>query len=68
MEGCSKYCSFCIFPTSGTEFSQSVFDIIPEVRYLVKNGVKEITFLVKTLMHTMIEKLDFASLLELTSS
>ena len=71
MEGCSKYCSFCVVPyTRGTEFSRSVFDIIPEVRYLVKNGVKEITFLGQNVnaYYDREEKIDFASLLELTSS
>ena len=71
MEGCSKYCSFCVVPyTRGTEFSRSVFDIIPEVRYLVKNGVKEITFLGQNVnaYYDRKEMLDFASLLELTSS
>ena len=71
MEGCSKYCSFCVVPyTRGTEFSRSVFDIIPEVRYLVKNGVKEVTFLGQNVnaYYDRKEKLDFASLLELTSS
>ena len=71
MEGCSKYCSFCVVPyTRGTEFSRSVFDIIPEVRYLVKNGVKEITFLGQNVnaYYDRKEKLDFASLLELTSA
>ncbi|MDA9689966.1 tRNA (N6-isopentenyl adenosine(37)-C2)-methylthiotransferase MiaB [Betaproteobacteria bacterium] len=71
MEGCSKYCSFCVVPyTRGTEFSRSVFDIIPEVRYLVKNGVKEITLLGQNVnaYYDRKEKLDFASLLELTSS
>lgn len=71
MEGCSKYCSFCVVPyTRGTEFSRSVFDIIPEVRYLVKNGVKEITFLGQNVnaYYDREEKLDFATLLELTSA
>ncbi|RZP20713.1 MAG: tRNA (N6-isopentenyl adenosine(37)-C2)-methylthiotransferase MiaB [Burkholderiaceae bacterium] len=71
MEGCSKYCSFCVVPyTRGTEFSRSVFDIIPEVRYLVNNGVKEITFLGQNVnaYYDRKEKLDFASLLELTAS
>ncbi len=71
MEGCSKYCSFCVVPyTRGTEFSRSIFDIIPEVRYLVKNGVKEITFLGQNVnaYYDQKEKLDFATLLELTSA
>ena len=71
MEGCSKYCSFCVVPyTRGTEFSRSIFDIIPEVQYLVINGVKEITFLGQNVnaYYDRKEKLDFASLLELTSS
>jgi len=71
MEGCSKYCSFCVVPyTRGTEFSRSIFDIIPEVQYLVINGVKEITFLGQNVnaYYDRKEKLDFAALLELTSS
>lgn len=46
MEGCSKYCSFCIVPyTRGTEFSRSVDDIVVEVSALAKTGTREVTLL-----------------------
>lgn len=46
MEGCSKYCSFCVVPyTRGEEFSRPVRDVIKEVHSLVLNGSKEIILL-----------------------
>lgn len=46
MEGCSKYCSFCVVPyTRGEELSRPVDDVLAEVMHLVKQGVREITFL-----------------------
>lgn len=46
MEGCSKYCSFCVVPyTRGEEFSRPFDDIIAEVALLSEQGVREITFL-----------------------
>jgi tRNA-2-methylthio-N6-dimethylallyladenosine synthase len=46
MEGCSKYCSFCIVPyTRGEEISRPFDDVLEEVVGLVEQGVKEITFL-----------------------
>lgn len=46
MEGCSKYCSFCVVPyTRGTEFSRAFDDVITEVVELAEQGVKEITLL-----------------------
>ena len=46
MEGCSKYCSYCVVPyTRGTEVSRPLKDIIDEVNNLVKNGTKEIILL-----------------------
>lgn len=46
MEGCSKYCSFCVVPyTRGEEISRPLDDVLAEVVNLVDQGVKEITLL-----------------------
>ncbi len=46
MEGCSKYCSFCVVPyTRGEEFSRPFDDVIAEVVALSDQGVREVTLL-----------------------
>jgi len=46
MEGCSKYCSFCVVPyTRGEEVSRPFEDVLTEVAGLVDQGVREITLL-----------------------
>ncbi|MCB1890023.1 MAG: tRNA (N6-isopentenyl adenosine(37)-C2)-methylthiotransferase MiaB [Rhodocyclaceae bacterium] len=46
MEGCSKYCSFCIVPfTRGDEIYRPLGDVLAEVAGLVEQGVREITLL-----------------------
>ena len=46
MEGCNKYCSFCVVPhTRGHEISRPLNEIIKEVSGLASKGVREITFL-----------------------
>ncbi len=46
MEGCSKYCSFCVVPyTRGEEVSRPFEDVIGEVAALAARGVREVTLL-----------------------
>ena len=46
MEGCSKYCSFCVVPyTRGEEFSRPFDDVIAEIFTLAEQGVREVTLL-----------------------
>ncbi|AYN24639.1 tRNA (N6-isopentenyl adenosine(37)-C2)-methylthiotransferase MiaB [Buchnera aphidicola] len=46
MEGCNKYCSFCVVPyTRGNEISRPSDDILLEISILAENGIKEINLL-----------------------
>ncbi|WP_286788347.1 MULTISPECIES: tRNA (N6-isopentenyl adenosine(37)-C2)-methylthiotransferase MiaB [unclassified Pseudomonas] len=46
MEGCSKYCTFCVVPyTRGEEVSRPFDDVLAEVIHLAENGVREVTLL-----------------------
>lgn len=46
MEGCSKYCSFCVVPyTRGEEVSRPLIDVLTEIAVLADQGIKEITLL-----------------------
>ncbi|MDE2402106.1 MAG: tRNA (N6-isopentenyl adenosine(37)-C2)-methylthiotransferase MiaB [Burkholderiales bacterium] len=71
MEGCSKYCSYCVVPyTRGEEVSRPFDDVLTEVADLVDQGVKEITLLGQNVngyrgkMGDTTEIADFALLLE----
>ncbi|MBT6456209.1 MAG: tRNA (N6-isopentenyl adenosine(37)-C2)-methylthiotransferase MiaB, partial [Gammaproteobacteria bacterium] len=46
MEGCSKYCSFCVVPyTRGEEISRPLDDVLAEVTSLARQGVREVNLL-----------------------
>ena len=71
MEGCSKYCSYCVVPyTRGEEVSRSFDDVLAEVAGLAGQGVKEVTLLGQNVnayrgrMGGTAEIADFALLIE----
>ena len=75
MEGCSKYCSYCVVPyTRGEEVSRPLDDVLAEVAGLAEQGVKEVTLLGQNVnawrgaMGATSEVADFALLLELVAA
>ena len=71
MEGCSKYCSYCVVPyTRGEEFSRPFEDVLVEIAGLAGQGVKEVTLLGQNVnayrgpMGDSGEIADFATLIE----
>ena len=72
VEGCNKYCSFCVVPkTRGHEVSRTVEDILHEVTILAEKGTKEIHFLGQNVNNFKGlykgEKSSLAKLIELTA-
>ncbi len=75
MEGCSKYCSYCVVPyTRGEEFSRPLDDVLTEIAGLSTQGVKEITLLGQNvnayrapMAANSSEMADLAFLIELTA-
>lgn len=73
MEGCSKYCTFCVVPyTRGEEVSRPVDDVIAEIAGLADRGVKEVNLLGQNVnayrgRNHLNETVDFAELLHLVN-
>ncbi|HQR98580.1 MULTISPECIES: tRNA (N6-isopentenyl adenosine(37)-C2)-methylthiotransferase MiaB [unclassified Polaromonas] len=74
MEGCSKYCSYCVVPyTRGEEVSRPFEDVLVEVAGLADQGVREVTLLGQNVnayrgpMGGTADVADFATLLEYVS-
>ena len=74
MEGCSKYCSYCVVPyTRGEEVHRPLDDVLAEVAGLAAQGVKEVTLLgqnvnaYRGVMGGTAEICDFALLIELVA-
>ena len=74
MEGCSKYCSYCVVPyTRGEEVSRPFDDVLAEVAGLADQGVREVTLLGQNVnayrgaMGSTSEIADFATLLEVVA-
>ena len=74
MEGCSKYCSYCVVPyTRGEEVSRPFDDVLAEVAGLADQGVREVTLLGQNVnayrgaMGATSEIADFATLLEVVA-
>ncbi len=71
MEGCSKYCSFCVVPyTRGEEVSRPFDDVLTEIAALAERGIREVTLLGQNVnayrgrMGDTAEIADFAMLLD----
>jgi tRNA-2-methylthio-N6-dimethylallyladenosine synthase len=71
MEGCSKYCSYCVVPyTRGEEVSRPLDDVLVEIALLAEQGVREVTLLGQNVnayrgaMGGTTGSADFATLLE----
>lgn len=73
MEGCSKYCTFCVVPyTRGEEVSRPVDDVIAEIAGLAERGVKEVNLLGQNVnayrgRNHLGEIVDFADLLHVVN-
>ncbi len=74
MEGCSKYCTFCVVPyTRGEEVSRPLDDVIAEIAHLAGSGVREVNLLGQNVNayrgeNHLGEVVDFAELLHFVGS
>ncbi|MEM9257574.1 MAG: tRNA (N6-isopentenyl adenosine(37)-C2)-methylthiotransferase MiaB [Pseudomonadota bacterium] len=74
MEGCSKYCTFCVVPyTRGEEVSRPLDDVIAEIAHLAEGGVREVNLLGQNVnayrgLNHLGELVDFAELLHFVAN
>ncbi|MFK7731031.1 MAG: tRNA (N6-isopentenyl adenosine(37)-C2)-methylthiotransferase MiaB [Pseudomonadales bacterium] len=74
MEGCSKYCTFCVVPyTRGEEISRPFDDVLAEVASLAERGVREVNLLGQNVnayrgLNHLNEVIDFAELLSFVAA
>lgn len=74
MEGCSKYCTFCVVPyTRGEEVSRPFDDVIAEIAGLAEKGVREVNLLGQNVnayrgLNHLDEVVDFAELITLVAT
>ncbi len=74
MEGCSKYCTFCVVPyTRGEEISRPFDDVLAEVAGLAERGVREVNLLGQNVnayrgLNHLNEVIDFAELLSFVAA
>ncbi|MEY4590099.1 MAG: isopentenyl-adenosine tRNA methylthiotransferase [Pseudomonadota bacterium] len=69
MEGCSKYCTFCVVPyTRGEEVSRPVQDVLSEITHLARQGVREVNLLGQNVNAYRADGADFADLIPLVAA
>ncbi|MEM8497319.1 MAG: tRNA (N6-isopentenyl adenosine(37)-C2)-methylthiotransferase MiaB [Pseudomonadota bacterium] len=74
MEGCSKYCTFCVVPyTRGEEISRPFDDVLAEIAGLAQRGVREVNLLGQNVnayrgLNHLHEVIDFAELLSFVAA
>ncbi len=68
-QGCNNFCSYCVVPyTRGREKYRSPLEIIKEAKYLLKNGIKDLTLIAQNVNSYKHGKTDFKGLLEMVNN